>query len=85
MDDLLRMVSGIDWNEAGSVNAGGGGSPVNDAGQMLFEEPDAAAFVGSLPQNSTPGRYFNYSTGNYQLLQYNLRCLCTPVGPVHTY
>ena len=73
VDDLLRMVSGIDWNEAGSVSTGGAGSPVNDAGQMLFGEADAAAFVAGLPQNSTPGRYFNYSTGNYQLLQYNLR------------
>ena len=74
MDDLARMVSGIDWNEAGSVSAGGERSPVNDAAEMLFAAQDAAAFVGGLPQNATPGVYFNYSTGNYQLLQYNLRC-----------
>ena len=74
VDDLARMTSGIDWNEAGSVSAGGQRSPVNDAAEMLFAAQDAAAFVGGLPQNATPGVYFNYSTGNYQLLQYNLRC-----------
>ena len=79
VDNLLRMCSGIEWNEAASISAGGGNSPVNAAGEMLFEQANGAAFVGSLPQNSTPGRYFNYSTGNYQLLQWNLRCcLCAP-------
>lgn len=73
------MVSGIDWNEAASVSAGGpAGSPVTAAGEMLFEAQDGAAYVGALPQNSTPGRYFNYSTGNYQLVQYNLRCDLKP-------
>jgi hypothetical protein len=76
VDDLLRMVSGIDWNEQTGFSNGSEGNPVPQAGQMLFEAFDGAAFVGALPQNSTPGRYYNYSTGNYQLLQYNLRCCC---------
>lgn len=76
VDDLLRMVSGIDWNENTAMDTNGGSRvPLNDAAQMLFEAPNGAAFVGQLPQNSTPGRYWNYSTGNFQLLQYNLRCV----------
>ena len=74
VDDLLRMVSGIDWNESGGMDTSGGRTvPLNDVAQALFEAPNAAAFVGALPQNATPGTYWNYSTGNFQLLQYNLR------------
>ena len=74
VDDLLRMVSGIDWNESGGMDTTGGASvPINDVAQMLYEASNAAAFVGMLPQNATPGTYWNYSTGNFQLLQYNLR------------
>ena len=69
----MRMVSGIDWNEAAAVDASKG-VPANTVGEMLYEAQDAAAFVGGLPQNATPGMYFNYSTGNYQVVQYNLRC-----------
>jgi hypothetical protein len=72
VDDLMRMVSGIDWNEAAAVDASKG-VPANTVGEMLYEAQDAAAFVGGLPQNATPGMYFNYSTGNYQVVQYNLR------------
>ena len=85
VDDLLRMSSGIVWNEAASISSGGGNSPVNAAGEMLFEQADGAAFVGSLPQNSTPGKYFNYSTGNYQLLQWNLRCACCSPSELELY
>ena len=68
----MRMVSGINWNEARNLNTKKG-EPVNTVGEMLYEAQNAAAFVGALPQNATPGRYYNYSTGNYQLVQYNLR------------
>lgn len=74
MDNLLRMVSGIDWNESAGLDTDGGRTvPLNDVAQALFEAPNAAAFVGALPQNCTPGTVWNYSTGNFQLLQYNLR------------
>ncbi|CAL8467489.1 g7027 [Coccomyxa elongata] len=74
LDDLLRMVSGIDWNESGAIDtAGSRYVPINDVAQMLYEAPNAAAFVGMLPQNATPGTYWNYSTGNFQVVQYNLR------------
>ena len=72
VDDLMRMVSGIEWSEAASVSREQG-KAANVVGEMLYEAQDAAAFVGGLPQNATPGKYYNYSTGNYQLVQYNLR------------
>ena len=68
----MRMVSGIEWSEAASVSREQG-KAANVVGEMLYEAQDAAAFVGGLPQNATPGKYYNYSTGNYQLVQYNLR------------
>ena len=77
VDDLMRMVSGIEWSEAASVSREQG-KAANVVGEMLYEAQDAAAFVGSLPQNATPGKYYNYSTGNYQLVQYNLRQGCCP-------
>lgn len=73
VDDLMRMVSGIDWNEGARNLNSKKGVPVSAVGEMLYEAQDAAAFVGALPQNATPGRYYNYSTGNYQVVQYNLR------------
>lgn len=68
----MRMVSGIDWSEAAQVSKVKG-KPANVVGEMLYESQNAAALVGSLPQNATPGKYYNYSTGNYQVVQYNLR------------
>ncbi len=73
VDDLMRMVSGIDWNEGARNLNSKKGVPVSAVGEMLYEAQDAAAFVGALPQNATPGQYYNYSTGNYQVVQYNLR------------
>ena len=46
VDDLLRMSSGIDWNEAASISSGGGNSPVNAAGEMLFEQADGGGVCG---------------------------------------
>ncbi len=63
--DLLKMTSGIDWPEPNSIG------PLT--GALLFEVYDSAAFAASFPQALTPGQFWNYSTANYNLLQYNLR------------
>ncbi len=63
--DLLKMTSGIDWPEPNSIG------PLT--GALLFEAYDSAAFGGSFAQAVTPGQFWNYSTANYNLLQYNLR------------
>jgi CubicO group peptidase (beta-lactamase class C family) len=63
--DLLKMTSGIDWPEPNSIGPLTGG--------LLFEAYDSAAFAASFPQALPPGQSWNYSTANYNLLQYILR------------
>eukprot|EP00884_Botryococcus_braunii_P007826 jgi/Botrbrau1/17044/Bobra.49_2s0100.1 len=65
VENLLQMKSGIDWAE---VN-----TPTSDPIRLTFTEPDIAAFASSIPQAIPAGGPFNYSTGNYALLQYMLR------------
>lgn len=63
--DLLKMTSGINWPEPNSIG------PLT--GALLFEAYDSAAFAAAFPQALTPGHFWNYSTANFVLLQYNLR------------
>ena len=65
VDNLLRMTSGIQFDEANSIG------PLT--GALLFEAYDSAAFAASFPQGSAPDLTWNYSTPNYNLAQYNLR------------
>ena len=62
----MRMVSGIAWDEQWDDHS--------DATAMLFAAPDTAAFVGAHAQAQAPGSHWQYSSGNYQLLQHMLRC-----------
>ena len=59
------MTSGIDWPEPNSIG------PLT--GALLFGAYNSAAFAASFPQALPPGQFWNYSTANYNLLQYILR------------
>lgn len=57
---LLTMTDGLAFNEVYS--------PGEDATQMLFAEPDNAAFALTKPLAHPPGNHFNYSSGTANLL-----------------
>lgn len=58
--DLLAMEDGLAFNESyGSVT---------DVTQMLYLEPDMAAFAADAPLEGEPGQRFNYSSGSAVLL-----------------
>lgn len=56
---LLTMTSGIDWVELGGRQS---------AGFRVAYSPDWIEFVLTQPMSDTPGRRFNYSSGDYMLL-----------------
>ena len=58
--DLLRMNSGLAWNE--------GYGSLTDATIMLHEQPDFAAYAAAMPTAWPPGRVWNYSSGTTNLL-----------------
>lgn len=60
LDDLLRMTSGLEWDEEYDL-----GTPIT---QMLFDEPDMAAFAASQPLAHAPGTHRQYSSGTTNLL-----------------
>lgn len=60
VDDLLRMTSGLEWEEAYDL-----GTPIT---QMLYAEPDMAGFVASKPLAHAPGSFQQYSSGSTTLL-----------------
>lgn len=66
VENLLQMQSGIGFVEDYSSLGDG---PL----RLLFAEPDSAAYAASFPQERPAGSAFNYSTANYNLLQYMLR------------
>ncbi|MBB1030424.1 serine hydrolase [Dietzia sp. SLG310A2-38A2] len=55
LDDLLRMTSGLEWDEDYDL-----GTPIT---QMLFAEPDMAAFAAAQPLAHEPGTFRQYSSG----------------------
>ena len=69
-DQLLRMTSGLDAGQ--SLHDV---SPFDPAAQMLFIEPDMAAFAAALPLAHTPGTHFNYTDPNTLLLSRIVRDL----------
>ena len=60
VDQLLRMTSGLTWNEDYDL-----GTPITS---MLYLEPDMAKFVASQPLAHAPGTYQQYSSGSTNLL-----------------
>ena len=60
VDQLLRMTSGLTWDETYAL-----GTPIT---QMLYDEPDMAAFAASQPLAHPPGTYQQYSSGSTNIL-----------------
>lgn len=60
VDDLLRMTSGLQWDETYDL-----GTPIT---RMLYLEPDMGRYVASLPAAHAPGSYQQYSSGSTTLL-----------------
>ncbi len=60
IDHLLRMTSGLDWDETYDL-----GTPITE---MLYRQPDMAAYVASRPSAYAPGTYQQYSSGSTNLL-----------------
>lgn len=60
VDDLLRMTSGLEWDETYDL-----GTPIT---QMLYAEPDMAGFVAAQPAAHAPGTFQQYSSGSTTLL-----------------
>ena len=60
IDELLRMSSGLEFNEEYSV--------YGDVTRMLSVEPDAAGFAASKPLVAEPGAVWSYSSGTSNIL-----------------
>ena len=60
IEDLLRMTSGLTWDETYSL-----GTPIT---QMLYGEPDMGSYVASQPAAYRPGTHLQYSSGSTTLL-----------------
>jgi CubicO group peptidase (beta-lactamase class C family) len=65
IDNLLRMTSGLDIGQSLTSSAL---SMFDPSAQMLFVEPDMAAFVERAPLNAVPGEKWNYTDANTLLL-----------------
>lgn len=61
-EDLLFMVSGLEFNE------GYEGDPVSDVNRMLMNSRDLAAFASSFPVTAEPGSRWAYQTASSVLL-----------------
>ena len=60
IEDLLRMTSGLAWDETYAL-----GTPIT---QMLYDEPDMGRFVAGQPAAHAPGTHLQYSSGSTTLL-----------------
>jgi len=60
IDQLLRMSSGLEFNEEYSIDS--------DVTRMLSVEPSAAGFAASKPLISEPGSFWSYSSGTSNIL-----------------
>jgi len=65
IDQLLRMISGLEINEDQS------GADPNS--QMLFSEADAAAFAANRPLQAKPGEHWQYMSGSTVLVSAAIR------------
>ncbi|MEM9054559.1 MAG: serine hydrolase [Pseudomonadota bacterium] len=60
LDKLLRMSSGLEFNETYSA--------ATDVTQMLSNEPDAAAFAANKPLEGPPDTIWSYSSGTTNII-----------------
>ncbi len=60
-DDLLRMQSGLAFEEAYD-------KPRSDVNRMLFEKGDAGGFAARMPVEHAPGEVWYYSSGTTNLI-----------------
>ncbi|RRO81510.1 serine hydrolase [Corynebacterium bovis] len=60
VDNLMRMTPGLEWDESYGLTG--------DVAELLYHEPDQAAFVADKPLTSRPGTTRTYSTGTTALL-----------------
>jgi len=65
LDHLLRHTSGLDIGQSLTSSAL---SVFDPSAQMLFVEPDMAAFAERASLNAVPGEKWNYTDANYLLL-----------------
>jgi CubicO group peptidase (beta-lactamase class C family) len=65
VDNLLRMTSGLDIGQSLTSSAL---SALDPSAQMLFVEPDMAAFAERAPLNAVPGEKWNYTDANALLV-----------------
>jgi CubicO group peptidase (beta-lactamase class C family) len=65
VDNLLRQTSGLDIGQSLTSSAL---SMFDPSAQMLFVEPDMAAFAERAPLNAVPGEKWNYTDANTVLL-----------------
>lgn len=70
LDNLLRMTSGLDIGQSLTSSAL---SMFDPSGQMLFVEPDMAAFAERAPLYAVPGEKWNYTDANTLLLSRVIR------------
>lgn len=57
LDDMLRMRTGLDWNESGGYSYG-----ENDLMQMIYSENDWVQYLLDRPMDVRPGLVFNYNS-----------------------
>jgi hypothetical protein len=60
LDQLLRMSSGLAWDETYGA--------VNDVARMLFTRPDAGAFAAAKPLAFPPDTHWSYSSGTSNIV-----------------
>jgi CubicO group peptidase (beta-lactamase class C family) len=61
LDELLRMTSGLQFNEDYA-------DPLSDVAVMLFDKADQSAFAARKPLAAPPGARWEYSSGTTQIL-----------------
>lgn len=71
LDDLLRMRSGLSFEEKYS-------SPLGDVAVMLFASPGAGAYAAAKPLSSRPGAVLAYSSGTSNVVSRVMRRAMDP-------
>lgn len=66
LEDLLRMRSGLRFDEDYRNLS-------SDVNEMLFHQPDMAAYAASRPLDATPGTVWSYSSGTTNILSRVIR------------
>lgn len=61
LDQLLRMSSGLEFNETVEIN-------LTDLTEMLFQSPDTAAFALDKPLKYLPDTHWQYSSGTSNII-----------------